>query len=514
MTQPDSGRAGRRATLRGDLGALAAVAAVLATGHLLSISRYGVFRDELYYVACGERLAWGYVDHPPLVAVMAWVGMHVFGGSVAGLRLLPVALAIATLFLTGAIVRRLGGGRFAQVLAATAFAVAPHYLFIFHILSMNASEVFLWALAAWLLIRALDGQRLAWIAFGAACGLGLMNKISMLVFGAGLAVGLLLTPARRWLATPWPWGAAAVAGLMCLPHVLWQHAHGWPTAEFIRNAQQFKIADSTPAAFFGAQVLSMHPLNVPLVLAGLWWLFTSPRRHEWAAFRWAAAAVTAILLAQRSKAYYLTPIYTILFAAGSVQAEGWLRRPGARAGVLALLAIAGAAVAPMALPVLPVERLAAYQASLGLTAPTEEKHELGELPQHFADMHGWEDLAREVSRVYLTLPEGERPTARVFASNYGQAGAIEYFAGRYPLPRVISPHNNYWYWGPGPDDGGAFILIGGTLDEHLRVFERVEQAGVTRCRYCMPYENGRPIFVGGGWKVRASDLWPRLKRFI
>ena len=503
-----------RATLGGDLIALALVSLPLAVAHALTITQYGIFRDELYYVACGERLAWGYVDHPPLVALMAWVGTHVFGGSVAALRVIPVALGAGTLFVVGAIVRQMGGGRFAQVLAATACAVAPHYLFVFHILSMNASEIFLWALAAWLLLRALDGQRLAWVAFGVTCGLGLMNKLSMLVFGAGLAAGLLLTPARRWLGTRWPWVAAAIAGLMFLPHVLWQHASGWPTAEFVRNAQQFKMADTGPAAFLGAQALMMHPLNVPLVLAGLWFLFTQRRRREWALFGWAAVAVAAIFMAQRSKAYYLTPVYPILFAAGAIPAERWLQRRPARGVALAVLVTAGAALAPLALPVLPAERLVAYSAFLGVSAPTEEKHELAELPQHFADMHGWEDFAREVSRVYVSLPEAERSTARVYVTNYGEAGAIEYFAARHPLPRAISPHNNYWLWGPGPDDGGTIIIVGGQVEDHLQALERVEQVGRTRCRYCMPYENNRPIFVGRGWKGRLSNLWPRAKQFI
>jgi hypothetical protein len=169
----------------------------------------------------------------------------------------------------------------------------------------------------------------------------------------------------------------------------------------------------------------------------------------------------------------------------------------------------------MALPVLPVAVFLQYQERLGLKPPEQEKHELAELPQHFADMYGWDELAREISRIYVSLPEGERSTARVFATNYGQAGALDYFSRRgYPLPRAISPHNNYWLWGPGSDENGVLIIIGGRAEDHLHAFERVEQVGMTRCGYCMPYENNRPIFVGRGLKVRLSEIWPREKRFI
>jgi hypothetical protein len=129
-------------------------------------------------------------------------------------------------------------------------------------------------------------------------------------------------------------------------------------------------------------------------------------------------------------------------------------------------------------------------------------------------MFGWEELAREISRGYLSLPELERPTTRVFARNYGEAGALEYYAKRYPLPRVVCPHNNYWYWGPGPDDGGTVIVIGGTREDHLQALSEVSLAGRTACGHCMPYENGRPIFVGRGWKVSLRAIWARERVFM
>lgn len=167
----------------------------------------------------------------------------------------------------------------------------------------------------------------------------------------------------------------------------------------------------------------------------------------------------------------------------------------------------------MALPVLRVETFIRYQDALGIRPDSGERHEMGMLPQHFADMHGWEDLARIVSEVYRALPSEERATARVFAHNCGEAGAVDFFRGKYDLAPVVCPRNSYWLWGPGAD-GGTLIIIGGRIEDHRRSLDRVEEVARAACRYCMPYEGDLPIFVGRGWKGSLREAWPREKRFI
>ena len=497
-----------------DARVLAAVAATVLLLHALAVNSYGIFRDELYYVACGRHLAWGYVDHPPLVAVMARVS-SLFGDSLLAVRMLPFLLACALVFITGAIARRLGGGLFAQALGAGLVSLAPHFLFVFHILSMNSAEVTLWAFAAWLLLVALqDGGRWPWVTFGVTAGVGLLTKHSMGVLGLGVLAGLAATRARGVLGSPWPWIAGAVAAAMFAPHVAWQISHGWPTAEFVRNAQQFKIAEQSVPSFLLEIVLMMGPLTLPLWLAGWWGLLAGRFGVEGRVLGLSAVVVTIVFLLQQSKPYYVTPAWPVLIAAGAIVLErATAARRAARRVALAILVAGAVATMPLTLPILPVEGYIAYSRAIGLTPATQERQVLGVLPQHFADMHGWEDLARQVSDVYQALPEQERASTRVFAQNYGEAGAIEYFASRYPLPRVISPHNNYWYWGPGPD-GGTLIVIGGDRDDMERAFDQVEQAGETSCGYCMPYENGNPIWVGRGWKVPLHRIWAAERRFI
>ena len=495
------------------LGPVALVAAVSLLVHAVCIERYGVFRDELYYVACGEHLAWGYVDHPPLVALLARIVRGLMGESLVALRALPVALSAATILVTAALARRLGGGRFAQTLAALAVLAAPHYLAIFHYFSMNAVEVFLWTLGALLVVRAIgEKSRLDWLLFGLVAGLGLLDKLGMGVFGLGIGVGLLLTGARAELRRPWSWIAALLALLLFAPHVAWQIEHGWPTREFVENAQREKIVASSPAEFARELVLMMNPLLLPLWLAGLVSAFRGDERRR--VLGWAFVVVVAVFALQRSKPYYVTPAFTLLAATGACALEPCTeRRALARGAIVALAAASGLVLAPFAIPLLSVERFVAYQDAFGLRPRAAERQALGELPQHFADMFGWEELARAASEVYLALPEPERAGARIFAGNYGEAGAIDFFRSRYPLPRVLCPHNSYWYWGA-LEEGGTLIVIGGEREDHLDSFEEVQLAGRGPSRYCMPYERDLALWVCRGWKVKLEDVWPAERRFI
>lgn len=495
---------------------LSLVSAAIVVTHLLVVNQYGIFRDEFYYLANGRHLAWGYVEHPPAIGVLAAVAQW-FGDSALAIRWMPILGSGLLAWIVGVIARRLGGGGYAQVLSAAMVVTTPHVLFLFHVLSMNFAEVLLWSVAAWLVLVALDGDRAwPWIALGVVTGAGLLTKHSMAVYGLGIFVGLLLGGSRAVLRRPWPWVGGAIAAAMFAPHVWWQVRHDWPIVEFARNAQREKIAEVDAAGFL-LELFGMMNIAAAVVLValGLWFLLGRRERRRHAVLAWAWLVVVAVFISQQSKPYYASPAFPPVMAAGAVMLEAITRgRRAWRAAVTAIM-VAGAVVfAPMGLPVLPRDTLVTYLRGLGFTPPSGERHELGALPQHFADMHGWEDLARTISSVYTSLPEPERATARVFARNYGQAGSLEHFASRYPLPRVVSPHNSYWLWGPGPDDGGVVIVIGGRIADLRQAFDEVDEVARTRCDWCMPYENDRPVFVGRGWKVPLSAIWPREKRFI
>ena len=492
-----------------------AFAALKLVLHALAITHYGYFRDELYYIACSKHLAWGYVDQPPFSIALLALNRELLGDSLVALRWLPAFSGAATVVITGLLVRELGGGRFAQALACLCAVVPPVWLAVDHFFSMNAFDTLFWSLGALLLLRALAGGRSGtWVALGLVLGLGLLNKTSMLWFGGAAFVGVLLTGHRRALLTPWPWVAAALAALLFLPHVLWQVQNGWPTLEFMRNATQHKMIRTGLAAFWAQQVVVMNPATLPVWLVGLGALLVSRRARLLSIV---FVLVAAILIASgSSRPNYLAVAYAPLFAAGAEAIEraatggrrGWLR-PMA----LAEVALVGLPMMPMGLPLLPVERHIAYMRALGARIQAQEHTRESDLPHVFADMFGWEDMVRRVARVYQSLPAAERAKCAIYAYNYGEAGAIDFFGPRYGLPPAISSHNNYWLWGPRDATGEVVIIVGGGRDNAHAAFRSVVLADTTSCEHCMPYENGAAIFLCRGLNQPLSRLWPETRSY-
>jgi len=495
-----------------------APAAGILLFHLAFLPGYGVFRDELYYMACGRRPGWGYVDHPPLVGWVAWLVAQVAGESHLALRVVAALAMATTVWLAGRIARTLGGGPFAVALAGIATGLAPVALSLGSYYSMNAFDLLFWALIALILVRVLSGgsDRL-WLAFGAVAGLGLLNKISILYLGFGLVVGLVL--ARRWdvFRSRLFWAGGVLAFAIFLPHLLWQHANGWPTLEFMANARRDKMAPLSAPGFVKEALLQTAPMAW-LWVAGVAWLLLARASSRVRALGFAFLVVVGVLAFGGGKPYYLAAAYSLAFAAGAVAVEGWtVGRARVARPVLVVLVVGvgvGLALSPLGRPVLPVEAFVRYAAALGQKPGTEERQALGRLPQFYADMQGWRAMAEAVAGVVRTLPAEDRAKACVFGQNYGEAGAIEYFARDLDLPPAISAHNSYWLWGPGACTGEVVIVIGDRRERLDERFADVRLGGVTRCADCMPYEDGRPIWVARGLKQPIASLWPRLKGFI
>ncbi len=492
-----------------------AIAALQLALQALAIAHYGWFRDELYYLACSDHLAWGYVDHPPLSIALLKLQRALLGDSLVALRVLPALLGAGTIVLTGLLVHRLGGGRFAQVVACACALLAPVYLAVDHYFSMNSVDTFLWALAALLLVRALEDARLAnWLALGSVVGLGLLNKSSMLWFCGALALGLLVTHWRQQLLRPWPWLAAALALALVAPHVVWQVHHGWPTLEFMRHATADKMVRTSFAQFWGQQLLTMGPSNAPFWVAGLVWLLAS---RSWRILGIVFLSVAALLIVGgSSRPNYLTVAYPPLLAAGGIAFESLSsrgRRAWLRPTAIAWIVLGGLPPVPLALPLLPVDSLIRYQRAIGFRPRAQEHSAEGPLPQIFADMFGWEELAQRVARVYRSLPEQERAQCGIYCSNYGEAGAIDFFGPALGLPRATSGHNNYWLWGAQGYTGEVMILVGGRRDDRHEDFRSVTLADTTQSDYCMPYENGAPIWICRGARRPLAELWPGLRAY-
>jgi hypothetical protein len=531
--------------------------------HLFTSGRHGIFRDELYYLACAEHLDWGYVDQPPLIALIAWFARNVFGSSLLGLRLLPAVAGAALVWLTGKLAREFGGGRFAQALSALAVLIAPMFLVFHHWLTMNAFEPLIWLAAAWCVARAINTQRPRyWLWLGVLIGIGLETKYSIVFFAFGIVAGLLLTEHRRFLKSSWIWLGALAALLVFLPNLLWLVKHDFPFLELMRNIRESgRDVVRGPLKFIVDQALIMNPILFPLWFGGLLWLFfgrarkreealgegllgneSTGSRGRYRIFGWAHLVMLVTLIALKGKNYYLAPAYPMLFAAGAVAFEKittkkreMARQEPAVAGgnsslevvqpqpayagaflswvrviYVSLIILGGASLAPLSLPILSPETYIRYQHALGFEPSKTENQDTGPLPQHFADEFGWEDMTRAVAQVYNKLSPEERAQTAIFANSYGQAGAIDFFGPKYCLPKAISNHQNYWYWGPRNYTGAIVIVLGSDGEGDREHFKTVEEAGRTWHPYSRRDEHF-PILVCRGLNQDLHALWPSIK---
>jgi len=485
--------------------------------HLPAMSRYGWFRDELYYVSCAKRLAWGYVDQPPFSIALLAAWRLIAGDSLVGMRIVPLLAHLAVVALTMRLAQRLGGGAFAQALAGVGALASLVYLGVAHYYSMNALDLVLWPWAALALLRAVERERLTdWAGFGVVIGLGLLNKLSMLWCAGGLGVGLLASGRRRVLASPGPWLAAAIAALLFAPHVAWQVSHGWPTLEFMHNATSRKMLANTVVGFALGQLLAMNPLAAPLWLAGLGRGLRGSGGDAGRVLAVQYVAVFVLLVAVRTaRVDYLVAAYPGLLALGGASLEQTTSPPGRaawRAVAVALPLLGMVLLLPFALPVLPVDDFVRYQAALGRKPATEERHVMGALPQHYADMFGWPEFADSVARVAATLTPDERARAIVVVPNYGEAGALERFGGG-RVPRVACQHNNWYLWGPPAWDRSVAIFVGRDSAEVARECDSVHVAGVAGHPLAMPYERDLPIVVARHFRPDLAAAWKQGKNY-
>ncbi|HXE06808.1 MAG TPA: glycosyltransferase family 39 protein [Acidobacteriaceae bacterium] len=497
------------------LAAIWCVALVRVILYLIAAPRYGYFRDELYYLACGQHPAWGYVDQPPLIAWMAWLLEHTIGTSLYVLRLLPMLANAGCIVLTALLARKLGGGRWAMFLAALAVLLAPIDLTFSQIFTMNAFDPLLWTLIAWRLVDlAQTGEEKNWIWIGLLTGITLLNKYGVLFFVAGVLAGVALSPLRRSFLRWRLWAAAAIAALIALPNFLWQLHRHFPFVQLVNSVREHGRDVMVPPLPYLAQQSEMIGF-VPavLVVLGIAFFVTRPGRR-YLALLGGFVAVLGCMLVLKGKFYYVAPAYPVIFAPGAVLLEKLTSAPKTtwlRAAYALAMFLVCAILAPTAIPVLTIPQYIAYTRKLGIEQQKFENQPKSQLPQIYADMVGWEDRVRIVADYVHSLPPHLQQVTAIGASNYGDAGAVDLFGPKYGLPKSISTADNYWVWGPREYTGESLIL----MDE--------DSPGkyVNRCKalylvarpyspYARPDEN-RPVYHCIGLTPGLKTLWANAK---
>jgi 4-amino-4-deoxy-L-arabinose transferase-like glycosyltransferase len=369
--------------------------------HCYFNNRYGYFRDEFNYMACGDHLAWGYVDQPPLIPFLIKICRWLFGDSLRSIQLIPRLASSTAVVVTAMIAREFGGRRFALLLAALAVVVSPIYLSDGSLLTTNCLEPLLWAACFYFAVLAAKrNDPRYWIWFGVVAGIGLEEKYSIGVLGFGIVVGLLLTEQRRIFLNKWIWLGAAAAFLVFLPNFLWNVQHHWPFVELMRNIKaDGRDVALSPATYFAQQVFIIHPFLAPVWITGVLAFLFSARFKPYRFLGWTYLAAFAVFAILKGKNYYLGPIYPVYLACGAVVVESLIarsRQAWLKPALVVLLVVGGAWLAPVIMPVLSVDQFIAYMDKLPFKVPRSERsHIRAVLPQHFADQFGWEEMALE-----------------------------------------------------------------------------------------------------------------------
>ena len=500
------------------------IAVAYFTLHMATSLRYGYFRDALYYLACADHLAFGYVDQPPLFPFIAWIGRHTLGTSLPALIFWPALAGAARIVLVAAFARELGAKRFGVALAAALAATPAVWWVQDHQFAMNAFEALFWTGCAYVILRMIHRQNPKhWLAFGVIAGLGLENKYSIAIFAFALLFGLLLTQHRRLLFTPWLFAGGAVALLIFLPNLIWNIHHHWPFLELMHNIRVTgKDIEYPPGAYTVQQILMMNPFSFPFWFRGLLFYLFSRAAKNYRVFGWTFLITFAFFLASHGKDYYSAPAYPILLAAGAVFAEGLLstsaERPSKWRAALkpisfAWLLFGASLILPLVLPILSLEAFIAYQShSPAGGKPTEKSFVGTPLPQYYADELPWQEQVAAVARVYHSLSPEERAKTAIYCDNYGQAAAIDFFGASYGLPKAISGHQNYFLWGPRSYTGEIVIVVGQPEDDVRKYFASVEAAAAVNVPYAYSYET-RPILLCRGLKGNLQTLWPQIKHW-
>jgi hypothetical protein len=494
--------------------ALAAVATFAL--HAACWGRYGIFRDELYFMVCGERLSAGYVDQPPGIAFVAGAAHALFGTWVPGIRLSGWLATAATTYLAGRLAARLSGSGAAATIAAVATFACLVLAGTSHFLSMNAFEPLLILCLVHVLVRLARGEdpRL-WVAAGGLAGLAVMFKYSAAPLSLALLLGFLVTPARRAVWTPWAAVGAIFGLLVVLPNFAWQASHGFPFVELVRNGVLHKNAATSPLRFLGGVVFEANVGNAPIWLGGLAWLLVARQARD-ARFAGVGALIQLLLLTfGHAKVYYVISFMPVLLGAGGAAFATMIRDRRTQQIYGGVLAASALVFSPLAVPILPVEAFVKYQSALGMKTNPSERRSLGVLPQTYADMFGWPELVAGVARVYHSLPPEERERAVVYGNNYGIVSAVEILGPGLGLPRglAVSGHNQFWFWGVPPGRGDPVIVVTGSGETCPGFRDQKLGEQLPLLPYAMPDENGHTIWICRGRPADVTALPAALRHF-
>ncbi|MGA3196530.1 MAG: glycosyltransferase family 39 protein [Terriglobales bacterium] len=497
---PATTAAGHRSRWTGDVAILIYVAAATVIVHLATGGQYGFHRDELATLEDARHMAWGFVAYPPITPFFGRLSLILFGTSLTGFRFFASLAEAVAVVLTGLMARELGGGRGAQLVAAA--AAVPFCLAAGAVMQYISFDYLCWVLAAYFVVRLLKTEDPRWwLAIGTTLGLGMMTKYTMGFFVIGIVVGVVATNARRYLASKWLWLGVALSIAVFAPNLVWQAQRHFVSLEFLKDIHERDIEWGRTTGFLPNQI-RITLFAFPLWLAGLYFYFMAPAGRRFRMLGWMYVVPLVLFVAAKGREYYLAPAYPMLYAAGSVWGEQWLRRlrhswaVAARSVVWIALAANIAIVSAFMLPLAPIKSSWWKRAA--------------RVQGDFREEVGWPELTETVARIRDSLPEKERARVGVLAGNYGEAGAIDLYGPSYGLPQAISGINSFWERGYGDPPAETLIVLGFSRGFLERKFSSCELAGHTWNTYNIENEETRDhpdIYVCRGMRQSWPEFW-------
>ncbi len=491
---------------RQDTLVLLAIAGAMVVLHVVTNGRYGFHRDELQVLSDARHMDWGFVPYPPVTPFLEHVGLGIFGVSIVGLRIFSVLAQGLSLFVTALMARELGGGRLAQVTAALVVALSPLPMFEATEFQYSSFDYLWWVLAAYCVIRLLTTENPRWwLGIGAAVGAGLMTKYTMCFLIAGIAGGVLLTDARRYLVNRWLWAGAGLALLIFLPNLIWQVRHDFISWHFLQHIHKRDVGQGRDHGFIRDQFVSC----VNLVAAPLWitGLVCYLRERRYRLLAWMYLIPLALFIVGKGRGYYLAAAYPMLIAMGCVAAEDWvasLRRPWRWTVEIAFFAglfVMGAYVSALLVPTAnggPLKEFALRKN--------------GDLREEI----GWSELVKSVAQIRDSLPPEQRQNLGVVVGNYGEQGAVEMLGPAYNLPAPISMTNSAWLRGYPSPPPSTLIVLGFTSDQANEAFYSCRLAGHPNIPGGVKNEESTEhpdIFVCGAPRLGWTEFWKEYQDF-
>lgn len=491
---------------RGDTWLLVGMGATVALVHVLTNGRYGFHRDELQVLSDARHLDWGFVPYPPLTPFVERVGLSIFGLSLVGLRMFSVIAQAIVLIVVGLMARELGGGRLAQVTATLAIALSPLALFEGTEFQYTTFDYLWWTLIAYFVIRLLKTENPRWwIAIGATIGVGFLTKYTMGFYLAGIFGGVLLTRARRYLASPWFWGGMALGFVICLPNLVWQVRHGFISLHFLQHIHTRDVSQGRADGFLSQQFW----ICTNLFSAALWipGLVGYLRERRYRMLGWMYLIPLALFFVGKGRGYYLGGAYPMLMAMGAVVAERWVAslvrpwRRTAKAVFFTGLVVGGLYMSAIVLPLAPSGRLMKFALENN-----------GDLREEI----GWDELVKSVAGIRDSLPAERRESVGVVVGNYGEHGAIEILGAAYHLPVPISGTNSAWLRGYPVPPPSTLIVLGLSQRYVDRMFTGCRVAGHNGNSLGVRNEESEDhpdIFMCGGPRKAWPEFWKEFQSY-